>query len=373
MFLEDVFLETAKSDLDVVVSQTHTAPRDDPFPWDPYIAKSLLQKSIRRGDTCNALWAAGTLLQANERSFWKRLCIIALEDIGVANPTLVAQVLLLEKDRALRNHLGGPQHVGPALVSALCSSPKDRSTDDLIDAIATAPEYDWLKAEVADSSPEELFEMIRSTISPIQTRAIAAVHLTIGFDAFPTDANTHAWYQVLDELPEDVLCPSYKVTASLGLQRTRSIMAPLLALISRDTPHQPNFADDKFPACTDLMGLPSWVLDGHTRLGLQSFRMYLKRSVRMSGFLQRWSTRAVSPAKAVAGLVFRTESAQLARRLDWDTAQELKREACANRPGIRSGASAEGLGIIREEFDLLNECRLSAAKLYRRQSLALGG
>lgn len=367
MFLEDAFLENAKSDLQALIAQHQISTDDTPFPWDPYIAKSLLQKSIRRGDIRNALWASRVLLRSNERGFWKRLCIIALEDIGVANVRLVAQILLVEKDRSLRKQLGGSQETGPSLTSALCCSPKDRCTDDLIDAIGSLAKNNCLKAKYAELSTDELLEVVSSPTTSIQSRAIAAVQLSTWFGDLSVGISTNqGWLKTLQLLPEDVLSPCYKVTATMGMKRTGSIMAPYLALVSRDTPINPDYVDDEFPTSADLSGLPSWTLDGHTRLGLQSFRIYLKRSVSMAAFLEKWATREVSLSRTVAGLVFRIESAQLARKMVWTTGRKLKSEACANRPGLPTEAASEGLSIIREELDLVNECREAAVRLYLR-------
>ena len=99
MLLQDIFLENAKADLLDLVAHHKPKTVDPNFPWDPYIAMSLLQKSIRRGDEKNALSAGIFLLNSNDRSFWKRLCICALEDVGIANLKLVAQVLLVDKGK----------------------------------------------------------------------------------------------------------------------------------------------------------------------------------------------------------------------------------------------------------------------------------
>jgi hypothetical protein len=362
MFLEDVFLENAKNDLAGLVSRGVANATDRPYRWDPYVAKSQLQKGIRRGDAQNALSAARFLLQVNDQGFWRRLCLIVLEDIGIANVPLVAQVLLSEKDRALRNHLGGPQKVGLSLVSAMCASAKDRSTDDLIDAIAS-PDFDCLKAKIAEQSEDTLFGSVSSPAIVIHHRVMVASRLATTSTA---TARAKKWCWLLEQLPEDVLSPCVKVTANLWLQLTKSEMALLLALLSRDAPFRQKLADDELPASSYLHGLPSWALDGHTRIGLQAFRFYIKRSGRISAFIKKWSTGSVSPSKVVAGLVFRTESAQLVRRLVWETGDQLKAEACNNRPGLPSDASAEGLALVRDEFDLVNECRADAVGVYLR-------
>lgn len=366
MFLEDLFIETMEKELERLVCQSTSSCGDTRFSWDLYIAKSLLQKSVRRGDHQRAQTAAGALLRASEYSFWKRLSVIALEDVGIANIRLCTQVLLAAKSPALRQNLGGTTAIAPALVSALCSSPKDRSTDDLIDAVASNV-YDSLRAEYADLTQSALFQIAASQTAPVVSRALAGEILCRGgAEEIARSFKTDNWLKLLHRLPESVLSPCVGAVTAIGLQRTKSIMAPYLALLSRDAPVARVLSDDDYPEELEIEGLPSWALDGHTRLGLQSFRLYRRRSARLCKYLHKWSSGTVSPAKTIAGLVFRSESAQLSNRLDWPTGKQLKAEACGNRPGLKPGAAAEGLAIVAEEFTLVNECRAEAVRVYLR-------
>ncbi|MDO6800640.1 hypothetical protein Q4605_19505 [Shimia thalassica] len=360
MFVEDVFLENVRNDLAQLVSHTEIEKGGDHFPWDPFVAKSMLQKGIRRAELQHAMTATRFLLQVDERGFWRRLCVIALEDIGVGNIPLVAQVLLAEKDRSLRRNLGGSEAVGSALVEAMCKSRKDRSTDDLIDALASN-DLKCRNAEVAEMTASERFDLISASNSDVRHRAMAAILLSTS----PTPARrANDWSRILEHLPEEALSPCVKATAQLGLQRTKSEMALHFALLSRDRPTVLTATDDEFLPTIVVSGLPVWVLDGHTRLGLQAFRQYVKRSPRMTEYLGKLAAGSVSRAKAVAGLVFRTESHLLANRIDWETGRQLRLEACKNRPGLPSEAALEGLDIVRQEFDLVNECRADAARSY---------
>lgn len=57
---------------------------------------SALQKSIRRGKTQDALYWAFELWQSNfEKYLWKRLLIMAVEDVGLASPRTMHLVQLL--------------------------------------------------------------------------------------------------------------------------------------------------------------------------------------------------------------------------------------------------------------------------------------
>ena len=62
-----------------------------PLNADRYIAMSLLQKAIRRGEFGFAFSSALTLLNLNDRAFWKRMCVIVFEDIGIANIDLIGK------------------------------------------------------------------------------------------------------------------------------------------------------------------------------------------------------------------------------------------------------------------------------------------
>ncbi len=62
---------------------------ENPLPLDPWTASSLLQKAIRRGDTDLAQWAASTLHRQRGASIWRRLVLIAFEDVGIGDLALV--------------------------------------------------------------------------------------------------------------------------------------------------------------------------------------------------------------------------------------------------------------------------------------------
>ena len=84
------------------------------FPWQTvggyafYEVLSALQKSIRRGLEEDALfWATELYLSGYEIQAWRRLCIIASEDIGLANPPAFTEVrnLYLEWKEESKLHL----------------------------------------------------------------------------------------------------------------------------------------------------------------------------------------------------------------------------------------------------------------------------
>lgn len=112
------------------------AIRDTPNGYNISAVKSALQKSIRRGLEYDAFWWAHELGLNNQMIYvWRRLLIIACEDIGMGNPAAVAIV------RACRDTWGEVNgdarcdewewSILAHAIIVLCRSPKSRSADDL--------------------------------------------------------------------------------------------------------------------------------------------------------------------------------------------------------------------------------------------------
>jgi replication-associated recombination protein RarA len=95
---------------------------------DPWIAISLMQKAIRRGETATAQRAALTLYAAKKSATFRRLLIIASEDVGVGSIEALAAVSGAA-DAASRREQGGDIPVLLNLVRQLSEVPKDRSAD----------------------------------------------------------------------------------------------------------------------------------------------------------------------------------------------------------------------------------------------------
>ena len=115
---------------------------------------STFQKSIRRGLTENAALVAYELYVTSaelEEHLWRRLEVISVEDVGLANPTAPALVDALYRmhDRAVR---GTPDRFLFLLhgVRLLAGSKKDRSTDELANWIMRVVDSGERLPEVPD-------------------------------------------------------------------------------------------------------------------------------------------------------------------------------------------------------------------------------
>lgn len=88
---------------------------------------SALQKMIRRGQEPEALYWASELLASNmSYDFWRRICAITAEDIGLADPDMPARINALNGMSRICQEWNIPFMA----VMLLCRSKKNREADD---------------------------------------------------------------------------------------------------------------------------------------------------------------------------------------------------------------------------------------------------
>jgi MgsA AAA+ ATPase C terminal len=98
---------------------------------DPWLINSLLQKSIRRGEKEIAQRPAMTLSKHRGAAIWRRLIVIAFEDIGIGSVGAVTMTVAASDDSAWRRAHGGDIRLAVAVAGILAQAPKDRSADYL--------------------------------------------------------------------------------------------------------------------------------------------------------------------------------------------------------------------------------------------------
>ena len=340
-----------------------------PLAADRYIALSALQKAIRRGEEELALRSAMTLMIGGPHAIWRRLGIIAFEDIGVANIDLVGWVTVLIGDRDLRQRLGGEWEVMGFVIRALCRSPKCRATDDLVHLIERDPALADLRDELPGLSLRNRIGLATSCTGGIEVQGLAT-WFAIGTDKITSFALAEVPgcpENTFDALRDADYPGSVVEIGRTGLKRTGCIIAAMFPLLygARGTEKHPT-QDDPFPAETMIGSIPSWCYDMHTRGGLAAFGRYRRRSERMKAFLSEHANPSANLNRLVGGLVFHIESGMLTNRLIWDEGSRLRHAADLTQPGLPPEAVPEAFSILRDEIDLLNQCRADVVPGYLR-------
>jgi MgsA-like AAA+ ATPase family protein len=103
---------------------------NDPFTKNGYDRSevvSALQKAIRRNQEPQALYWATELMESNQGyQMWRRLLVIAAEDVGLADPDMVMRIMAMKQ----AHDMGREWNIPFLAVMILCRSPKNREADD---------------------------------------------------------------------------------------------------------------------------------------------------------------------------------------------------------------------------------------------------
>lgn len=118
--------------------------------YDLFEVISALQKSVRRGLEKEALYWSMELLPRYEAYLWRRLRIIASEDIGIANPSLIVLIQTLSDqyfELRKRGDMGCLLMLSNSIL-LMCRSKKSRIADHFICQMIQEREQGILHLEI---------------------------------------------------------------------------------------------------------------------------------------------------------------------------------------------------------------------------------
>ena len=148
----------------------------EPLPCDRWLAASGLQKAIRRGDGLTAQRAARTLYQYDPRSAWRRLLVIAYEDIGIAALAAVISTTLRSANAKASRDAGGDEAAALATSQMLAAAPKDRGADLLFAVVLHDPALENARSTCRSVSVARRLEFVADLTLSLPERALAAWH-----------------------------------------------------------------------------------------------------------------------------------------------------------------------------------------------------
>lgn len=148
----------------------------DPLPVDRWIARSCLQKAIRRGDRVLAYRSLATLFQHDKYGVWRHLLVIAFEDVGTGNFEAVSKLVAASADYKWRKYVGGTWRVASFLACELASGPHCQAACDLLLRARNADNLRPKRLALAGMSHDQLMAVIAYGKNP-EDRAIAVLAL----------------------------------------------------------------------------------------------------------------------------------------------------------------------------------------------------
>jgi hypothetical protein len=328
---------------------------------DPWAASSLLQKAIRRGDAELARHAARTLYRQRGNAIWRRLVTIAFEDVGIAEPELVAELTKLATDKALRAVIGEDIELILDLSSRLATAPKDRSADYLFCGALKLPAGQSERERLTNIVMDERIAIAADPSQPLMRRAVATLaNCTVDGAGLKSTSNP-ALEQLLDLLQDDCPSPVHDACALAAKKGSDAIvlMVPLLwSVVSREV--APLTIEDCAVPSAEMIGrLPLYTFDKHTSAGKQAITLFAQENREVREVLSRHVPQIAAREVALIA-AFYADAMPVARRLNWSQSHSL--EALGLKADMGgAGCPESGITLVMESvirnLDHLNDVR----------------
>lgn len=327
---------------------------------DRWLAVSNLQKAVRRGLYNEAMRSALILQHIDEDYMWRRLKIIALEDIGVADLNATGQVLWGAGKRQWQDQHGTGLRFLSYFISILCKAKKCRSLDDAIYVALFHTLYQSQRQQYAELTEREIFDKFSDPSLDIAERVILAWYLC-GTKSYRASTLEHrnGNPRLLVDLAHFLGLPPF-VADTLQMAKSNEFYVSLIPCwIQLEQSAKTKIVTEVEPPCL-IFG--SWLpasLDKHTRQGKIAFRSFIDNCPELHQSLRNYYPNA-DHVSLVGYLVFGIEGRMLDRRLDFDGATcllELAIEAWVQSIGSSSVYVAELLKIVERNVAILHEQR----------------
>lgn len=346
-----------------------SANSSEPLAIDHWLASSLLQKAIRRGNADLAASAALTLYKVRGTSIWRRLMVIAFEDVGIGCIEAVCDTVTLATDRSARTAAGEETAVVACLARRLAYAPKDRSSDYLMGAAQHHPELEVTRHRAGSASLTDRLAMISEPGLPLTMRALAAWYAS-GLDRADEKrlgrADLAGVLQAYCRLGASERLANATAIAAKRTREPITILLPLIELASRANGRRSvrSEAMRRSPLIGDI---PAYAYDKHTRIGKQAISIFARENDEVRTCLEKHLPE-FRHRGAAAVAAFYADASPVLRRLDWDHSDSLERMGMEGDM-VREGAPLSGVSPIVEavsaNLEYLDEIR---ARLFRSSS-----
>lgn len=350
--------------LDMLNNLVDTIPPHPPsttlFP-DKWIAASALQKGIRRGNVKLALRALETLWNIDPRYARRRLAIVALEDVGLGAPDIVAvSVIACSGNKYLSKARIYPSVRACAI--ALARSPKERSAEHIYTILSYHGDFDLLRDRFAHKSSNQLIEIMIDPERFLLERSAAAWFLAgtnrFGGGEFPVvsgDMGAFEW------AIEQLNTPPWQPLVTMAGLKISQCALPIFwpVKLSHQDCGGGKIIEMNKKTRNDTRNVPPYLLDQFTRGGKAVIRGILKEDTKLTRWLGGILPRKAWQATVEMGL-FYLSSDVLDQEYVFRESEKLKDisvQADCCRAGLQSSDVNTLLEILTERLEEIeNRC-----------------
>jgi len=327
------------------------------IPFDKWLVMSGLQKAIRRGDAALAGRMALSLWQQDKRALWRRLAVIAVEDVAMGDIETVLDVMVAVKHPTWRKDVGDAS-LALYLAQQMARSAKTRYLTELYLYCDHANKAAKARQWAASASFKDLASILHDTTKEAPWQALALWGLVgstrIEAKEFKKPGgDIHEAMKIIKEMPvpEEILSIC---TATVGTPHfPLAILLPIGWLELQRQSKNLTTRKEMPVSSPEVDGLPMYAVDGlYTRTGIACLKE-LKRSVPS---LNAYSNTAIGE-----GLFF-IEAETLNPRLSCDAWGSFRQDSIA---GLM-----QSLGVGPDDYMALQRCLIKNYDHYNDIRLA---
>jgi hypothetical protein len=334
----------------------------DVEPNDKWLARSALQKAIRRGEHDEALSQAARLWKCDPDYCWFALGTVAVEDIGFGDPDCVLWSHIGQL-KTFRGKLDDGRLL-TALVARMCEAVKTRSCCELSIAV------DWAhKERMEEMSMFGTMALLDKMTSEDIGESYIAIRLLRGHVPEGMIAKSRQADDLVEEAMMKLLPEPYGLAAWHAYRRPVDSMSlaffPTMRLfLTENEQEHCEIVEDVMPPSERIGKFNSEAWDMHTqggKLALKAFYTSLVKSFPVIAEIPK--AKAV---KALGAAVFVEEGGLIDRRIlggDLFELQKAQDETFLPVYGVPADHYLEVRKIVRNEIERLNSKRKWAMKL----------
>lgn len=280
---------------------------------------SALQKAVRRSDD-TAMMSAACLLEIDADYLFRRMPVIALEDIAMSDPYLVGLVLTLCRFKRVRLQLG-VRRTALLLSELMRRAVKSRITCDLICLPVFHPMAGKMRPTMRAMQPEDLMEIYFSEQEAMLPRMLAGQGLagTRWGAEWKSPWNTDLLWEVQSVMAPPLISWTARRYAS-GNRDGMWIGYPLEYQMIADSEY---FEQDPkwLPDRRLLHGVLDASYDGHNREGRSALAYFTKAC----DPIREWFAEhpAIDKNKTMGMVLFNADSALLSHTYSYDGEEDV--------------------------------------------------
>ncbi|MBX7501704.1 hypothetical protein K3181_09640 [Qipengyuania sp. YG27] len=315
------------------------------YTGDKWLTTSALQKCIRRGHVDLAERYARSGVQIDADHTFRRLAIIALEDVGLGDLKLIAATLAVLGDKRRRQRLG-EERLAVYLATQMSGAVKSRLACEMLSLVEYDPNSKTLAKPLYDLDEESLCGIVRTNEfgSSKQLISLWLLHGTGRLRSRKLRAIAGAGQGGLLRLLTMQGAPLiFHYIVRMGLSRCRDSLAIPYVLLGRyadANPLSPTIAE-RIPKPEMIGPYPSFAYDMHTRSGrfaLQQAEASWKAQLSAAGI------------RSCGNLIFALEGGCLDRRLSGACSEAIREKAI-------------GLEIFGREVSIADHCLANVVQI----------